>query len=86
MGSVIQGHALDVAGYRGARFAGHTFDVRGDNELLVLSQPDIIADIHDAYLAAGADVIETNTFSANAISQADYQLEPICRETYGIMV
>jgi 5-methyltetrahydrofolate--homocysteine methyltransferase len=80
MGTMIQRHKLKEADYRGERFAGHDVDVKGDNDLLVLTRPDIIADIHDQYLAAGSDLIETNTFNANAIAQADYKLESIVYE------
>ena len=80
MGTMIQGHRLDEAGYRGACLAGHSHDLRGDNDVLVLSQPDVIRAIHDAYLAAGADIIETNTFNATSIAQADYQLGARVRE------
>src|SRR6185503_2937789 len=66
--------------FRGARFAQHTVDVRGNNDLLVLTQPAIITDIHLQYLDAGADFIETNTFNANGISQADYKLESLVYE------
>src|SRR5699024_3949139 len=70
MGTMIQGHQLDEAGYRGDRFADWDREVRGNSDLLSLTRPDIIRDIHRAYLAAGADVIATNTFSAQRISQA----------------
>ena len=80
MGTMIQRYRLDEAGYRGARFKDHTHDVRGDNDLLVLSQPKIISEIHNAYVEAGADIIETNTFNSQAISQADYGLEDIAEE------
>ncbi|HEY5453516.1 MAG TPA: methionine synthase, partial [Polyangia bacterium] len=80
MGTMIQRHKLQEADYRGERFAGHDVDVKGDNDLLVLTRPDIIADIHDQYMAAGSDIIETNTFNANAIAQADYKLESIVYE------
>ncbi|HEV7462624.1 MAG TPA: homocysteine S-methyltransferase family protein [Methyloceanibacter sp.] len=80
MGTMIQRYKLDEAGYRGARFKDHTHDVKGDNDLLVLSQPKIISEIHNAYLEAGADIIETNTFNSQAISQADYGLEEIAEE------
>ncbi len=80
MGTMIQGHRLDEAGYRGACLAGHPHDLRGDNDVLVLTQPDVIRAIHDAYLAAGADIIETNTFNATSIAQADYQLGARVRE------
>jgi 5-methyltetrahydrofolate--homocysteine methyltransferase len=77
MGTMIQRYKLDEAGYRGERFKNHTHDLKGNNDLLVLSQPKIISEIHNAYLEAGADILETNTFNAQAISQADYGLEDI---------
>src|SRR6185295_2855332 len=80
MGTMIQRHKLKEADYRGERFAGHDVDLKGDNDLLVLTRPDIIADIHDQYLEAGSDIIETNTFNSNAISQADYALESLAYE------
>ncbi len=75
MGTMIQGYHLGEADYRGACLAGHDHDVKGDNDLLVLTKPEVIREIHDAYLEAGADIIETNTFNATAIAQADYRLE-----------
>ncbi len=80
MGTMIQAEALGEADFRGDRFRAHPVDLRGDNELLVLTRPDAISRIHDAYLAAGADLIETNTFNANRISQSDYRLQPLCVE------
>lgn len=80
MGTMIQSHRLDEAGYRGERFADHDQDLRGDNDLLVLSQPHIIREIHDDFFAAGADIAETNTFNATSISQADYGLEDLAYE------
>jgi len=80
MGTMIQRYKLDEAGYRGERFKDHPRDLKGNNDLLVLSQPDIIREIHGKYLEAGADMLETNTFNAQAISQADYGLEDICEE------
>ncbi len=80
MGTMIQRHKLDEAGYRGARFKDWKRDVKGNNDLLVLTQPQIIADIHEAYLRAGADIIETNTFNAQAISMADYGMESLAYE------
>ncbi len=74
MGSLIQTYMLDEAGFRGERFREHPCDVRGDNDLLNLTQQDIVRAIHLAYLEAGADLITTNTFNANAISQEDYRL------------
>src|SRR5438477_7164877 len=71
MGTMIQGLGLDEEGYRGARFDAWNREVRGNNDLLILSQPDTIRDIHLAYYRAGADIICTNTFSSTAIAQAD---------------
>ncbi|HEY7736207.1 MAG TPA: methionine synthase [Candidatus Limnocylindrales bacterium] len=80
MGTMIQTYQLSEAEFRGERFADHQRDLRGDNELLSLTQPQIVRAIHDAYLDAGADIIETNTFNANAISQSDYALGSVIRE------
>ncbi len=80
MGTMIQRYNLGEADYRGPRFAGHARDIKGDNDLLVLTRPDVIREIHDAYLEAGADIIETNTFNATSIAQADYGLEAQVRE------
>ncbi|MGI8725264.1 MAG: homocysteine S-methyltransferase family protein [Methyloceanibacter sp.] len=80
MGTMIQRYKLDEAGYRGERFKDHTHDLKGNNDLLVLTQPQIIAEIHAAYFEAGADIAETNTFNAQSISQADYGLEHIAEE------
>ena len=80
MGTMIQRYKLDEAGYRGTRFKKHPRDLKGNNDLLVLTQPKIISEIHNAYLEAGADIIETNTFNAQAISQADYGLEDVAYE------
>ncbi|MFN3711153.1 MAG: homocysteine S-methyltransferase family protein, partial [Alishewanella aestuarii] len=68
MGTMIQQHRLDEAGYRGAEFADWPSDLKGNNDLLVLTQPELIADIHRQYLLAGADIIETNTFNATTIA------------------
>jgi 5-methyltetrahydrofolate--homocysteine methyltransferase len=80
MGTMIQRYNLEEADYRGTCLAGHSHDVKGDNDLLALTKPDVIRAIHNAYLEAGADIIETNTFNATAIAQADYQLEGKVRE------
>ena len=80
MGTMIQSHRLSEADFRGTRFADSRRDVKGNNDLLTLTQPDIIRDIHAQYLAAGADIIETNTFNSNAPSQADYGLAHLARE------
>ena len=80
MGTMIQRHALDENAYRGERFARSTRDLRGNNDLLSITQPQIIESIHRQYLEAGADIIETNTFSANAVSMADYGMESLVHE------
>ncbi|MBI3524528.1 MAG: methionine synthase [Betaproteobacteria bacterium] len=80
MGTMIQRHGLAEADYRGTRFAAHPKDLKGNNDLLLLTQPEIIRAIHAEYLEAGADIVETNTFNATAISQADYGLEAIVYE------
>ncbi len=80
MGTMIQRHKLDEAAYRGVRFKDWPGDVKGNNDLLVLTQPDIIRGIHGQYIAAGADIIETNTFNSTTISQADYGMEELVPE------
>jgi 5-methyltetrahydrofolate--homocysteine methyltransferase len=80
MGTMIQRRRLDEAAFRGERFRDHPRDLRGDNDLLVLTQPAVIAEIHAAYLEAGSDIIETNTFNATRIAQADYGLEDVVPE------
>ncbi|HUL73327.1 MAG TPA: homocysteine S-methyltransferase family protein, partial [Vicinamibacterales bacterium] len=80
MGTMIQRHKLGEQDFRGERFASHPRDLKGDNDLLVLTRPAIIGAIHREYLAAGADIIETNTFNAQAVSQSDYGLEGIVYE------
>jgi 5-methyltetrahydrofolate--homocysteine methyltransferase len=80
MGTMIQRHKLDEAGYRGERFKDWHRDIKGNNDLLVLTQPAIIQGIHEQYLAAGADIIETNTFNAQRISMADYGMEDLSYE------
>nr|WP_268788337.1 methionine synthase [Nocardioides sp. Soil774] len=80
MGTAIQRDRPDEAGYRGERFADHPSDLVGNNDLLTITQPHIIRTIHEEYLRAGADVIETNTFNANAVSLADYGLEDLAYE------
>jgi 5-methyltetrahydrofolate--homocysteine methyltransferase len=80
MGTMIQQYKLGEADFRGARFADHGKDVKGDNELLSLVRPDVILEIHRQYLEAGADVIETNTFGATSIAQGDYDLPDIAYE------
>lgn len=80
MGTMIQRHQLDEAAYRGARFDNYHADVQGNNDLLSLTQPDIIRDIHAAYLEAGSDIVETNTFSSTTIAQADYDMQDLAYE------
>src|SRR5215510_4207558 len=80
MGTMIQGLKLDEEGYRGARFDAWNREVRGNNDLLNLSRPDAIHDIHLAYYRAGADIVSTNTFSSTAIAQADYGMQDIAYE------
>ena len=75
MGTMLQRHRFSEEDFRGTRFADHPSPLKGNNDLLVLTQPDAVRDVHTAYLAAGADLIETNTFGATAIAQADYGLE-----------
>ena len=80
MGTLIQRHVLSEADYRGERFADVAVDLRGNTDLLVLTQPEVIRSVHREYLEAGADIIETNTFNAQRISQADYGLEDLAYE------
>ncbi len=80
MGTMIQGYGLKEEDYRGERFRDHPLSQKGNNDLLVLTQPEIICEIHGRYLAAGSDLIETNTFNANRISLADYGLEELVYE------
>jgi 5-methyltetrahydrofolate--homocysteine methyltransferase len=80
MGTMIQARRLDEAAFRGERFRDHPADLKGANDLLVLTQPQIVRDIHDGYLAAGADLIETNTFNANRPSLEDYGLADLAYE------
>ena len=80
MGTMIQGYGLEEDDFRGERFAGHETALKGNNDLLVLTRPQVIRDIHAAFLSAGSDIIETNTFNATAVSQADYQMEDLVYE------
>jgi 5-methyltetrahydrofolate--homocysteine methyltransferase len=80
MGTMIQRYTLSEADFRGTRFVEHTKDLKGNNDLLPLTRPDVIREIHDQYLAAGADIIETNTFGATSIAQEDYGLAHLARE------
>ncbi|WP_182500758.1 methionine synthase [Pantoea agglomerans] len=80
MGTMIQSYKLEEEDYRGSRFADWPCDLKGNNDLLVLSKPAVIREIHDAYLAAGADILETNTFNATSIAMSDYQMERLSAE------
>ncbi|WP_326534695.1 homocysteine S-methyltransferase family protein [Pseudorhodoferax sp.] len=80
MGTMIQRHKLGEADFRNEHLAGHGRDLKGNNDLLVLTRPDVITQIHEAYLAAGADIIETNTFGATSIAQEDYGLAHLAAE------
>ena len=80
MGTMIQRHQLTEADFRGKRLAAHGRELRGNNDVLVLTRPGVIAAIHREYLKAGSDIIETNTFSSTAIAQADYGLEALVYE------
>ncbi len=80
MGTMIQRYKLAEADYRGTRFLEHPKDLKGNNELLQLTRPEVITEIHEQYLAAGADLIETNTFGATSVAQEDYGLAPLARE------
>lgn len=80
MGTMIQSYTLEEADFRIPKLADHSKPLKGNNDLLSLSRPDIIKDIHLAYLKAGSDIIETNTFSSTTIAQADYDLQPLVRE------
>lgn len=80
MGTLIQSYQLEEKDYRGKRFAEHPCDVKGNNDLLSLTQPEIIRDIHRAYFEAGADIVETNTFNGTSIAMADYQMEDLVYE------
>jgi 5-methyltetrahydrofolate--homocysteine methyltransferase len=80
MGTMIQRYKLAETDYRGERFKGHPKDLKGNNELLQFTRPDVIREIHEQYLAAGADIIETNTFGATSVAQEDYGLAEVARE------
>jgi len=79
-GTMIQRYGLDESDYRGERFADWPSDLKGNNDLLSLTRPDVIGEIHEAYLKAGSDIIETNTFSATSIAMADYGMEALAHE------
>ena len=80
MGTMVQRRKLKEEDFRGRRFARHPHDLRGNFDALVLTQPSIVSETHEAYFSAGADIVETDTFNANAIAQADYGLESIIYE------
>ncbi|MBL8362655.1 MAG: homocysteine S-methyltransferase family protein [Rubrivivax sp.] len=80
MGTMLQRHRLSEAAFRGERFRDHPRDLKGNNDLLVLTQPDVVLGIHEQYLDAGADIISTDTFGATSIAQEDYGLAPLARE------
>jgi 5-methyltetrahydrofolate--homocysteine methyltransferase len=80
MGTMIQRHKLEEEDYRGERFADWASDLKGNNDLLVLTQPQIIQGIHEAYLDAGADIIETNSFNGTRVSMSDYHMEDLVPE------
>jgi 5-methyltetrahydrofolate--homocysteine methyltransferase len=80
MGTMVQRFKLNEAQFRGERFKDFHKDIKGNNELLSLTRPDIIRDIHDGYLAAGADMVETNTFGATTVAQADYDMQDLAKE------
>ncbi len=80
MGTMIRGYRLSEQDFRGERFADWPCDLKGNNDLLVLSKPEVIREIHDAYFEAGADIIETNTFNSTTIAMADYQMESLSAE------
>jgi len=80
MGTMVQRFKLSEAQFRGERFKDFHKDIKGNNELLSLTRPDIIRDIHEGYLAAGADMVETNTFGATTVAQADYDMQDLAKE------
>ena len=80
MGTLIQELSLGEEDYRGDRFEGHTRELKGNHDILALTRPDVVEEIHRRYLEAGADIIETNTFSATSIGQSEYDLADVSRE------
>ncbi|MBC8048486.1 MAG: homocysteine S-methyltransferase family protein, partial [Fimbriimonadaceae bacterium] len=80
MGTMIQRYHLKEEDFRGERFKDHMYDLKGNNDLLSITRPDIIKEIHTQYLEAGTDIIETNTFSGTSVAQADYHLQEIVYE------
>ena len=80
MGSMIQSYKLEEADYRGERFADFHLDIKGNNDLLSITRPDVVKDIHQAYLDSGADIIGTNTFNSTQVAQGDYEMQFIAEE------
>ncbi|HRP12397.1 MAG TPA: homocysteine S-methyltransferase family protein, partial [Terricaulis sp.] len=80
MGAYLQGFGLTTNDFHGQRFVEHPLSLKGNNDLLVLTRPDVITQVHEGYLAAGVDIISTNTFSATKISQGEYALEEVVYE------
>ena len=80
MGTMVHSYNLEESDFKGNRFEGHTNDLKGNNDILSITRPDVVSEIHHSYLDAGADIIETNTFSANSISQKDYNTQGIAYE------
>ena len=80
MGTMIQSHKLEEKDYRGEQFKNHSCDLKGNNDLLSITQPEIIKSIHSAYFESGADIVETNTFNSTSISMADYRMEDLAYE------
>ena len=80
MGTMVQSFNLEESDFRGERFKHHPNDLKGNNDILCLTKPNIVADIHKAYFDSGCDIVETNTFNANKISQLDYGMEDYCYE------
>ena len=80
MGTMIQEYEFNESDFRGEVFSKHNFDLKGNNDILCMTKPEIISKIHEKYLESGCDIIETNTFNANRISQADYGTEEHCYE------
>ncbi|WP_372760523.1 homocysteine S-methyltransferase family protein, partial [Litorivivens sp.] len=80
MGSLIQSYKLEEPDYRGERFADFHIDIKGNNDLLSITRPDVIKEIHQAYLDSGADIIGTNTFNSTQVAQGDYEMQFIAEE------
>lgn len=86
MGTMIQRHKFTEEDYRGTQFADHDENLRGNNDILNLTKPDVIRDIHKEYLLAGADIVETNTFNGTSISQSDYKMQRASRACAGVLL